>query len=96
MPFAKGKSGNPGGRPKAATDIQALARAMTAEAIAALGLALNDPKTRVAAAIAILDRGYGKPLQTVQSETTVRYVARVPEKAPSTDKWQQQHAPTLQ
>ena len=29
----------------------------------------------------------------VKSETTVRYVARVPEKATTTPAWQQQHAP---
>jgi hypothetical protein len=30
----------------------------------------------------------------VKQETTHRYVARTPDKAPSTDKWQQQHVPT--
>ncbi len=93
MAFEKGKSGNPGGRPKHAHDIQALARQYTAEAIAALYEALADSKTKVQAACALLDRGYGKPLQTVQSETTVRYVARVPDKAETSDQWQQQHQP---
>ena len=98
MPFVKGKSGNPSGRPKSAFDIQALAREHTAEAIDALVLALSFPKTAVSAAVALLDRGYGKPLQTVQSETTVRYVARIPEKATTPETWQKQHAPqpTLQ
>ena len=30
----------------------------------------------------------------IKSETTVRYVARVPDKAVTPDKWQEQHAPT--
>jgi hypothetical protein len=31
---------------------------------------------------------------TAKTEVTHRYVARTPDKAPSTDKWQQQHVPT--
>jgi Family of unknown function (DUF5681) len=63
--FAKGVSGNPGGRPKAALDVQALARAHTVEAINALVAALKDKPSRVAAASALLDRGWGKPIQAV-------------------------------
>ena len=33
MPFQKGKSGNPGGRPKVVGEVQALAREYTTEAI---------------------------------------------------------------
>jgi hypothetical protein len=62
-PFEKGVSGNPGGRPKAALHAQQLARAHTAEAVATLAKALDDPRHRVAAAQALLDRGWGRPLQ---------------------------------
>ena len=62
-PFQKGLSGNPGGRPRASYDVAALARQHTEDALAALYAALKDPRTRVAAAQALLDRGYGKPLQ---------------------------------
>lgn len=65
-PFKKGQSGNPGGRPKAAVDVRELARAHAPDAIKALVEALKDPKTKVAAATAILDRGYGKPVQAVE------------------------------
>ena len=61
--WKKGFCPNPGGRPKAAHDIVALARQYTDKAIAALYEALDDPRTRVAAAQALLDRGYGRAIQ---------------------------------
>src|SRR3954451_13972126 len=63
--FAPGQSGNPGGGPKAAIDIQELARQHGREAILTLVGALIDPKHKVAAAIALLDRGYGKSIQSL-------------------------------
>jgi hypothetical protein len=48
---------------------------------------------RVAAAQALLDRGWGKATQFIEAETTHRYVARVPDKAITPDKWQEQHTP---
>jgi HEAT repeat protein len=46
-------------------DIEALARAHTPEAIKALVSALKEPRERVAAAVALLNRGYGLPGQVV-------------------------------
>lgn len=66
--FVKGQSGNPGGRPKAALDVQELARAHTPDAIRALVDALNSPRERVSAAVALLDRGWGKPTQRIAGE----------------------------
>ncbi|MGH7066773.1 MAG: DUF5681 domain-containing protein [Acetobacteraceae bacterium] len=63
-PFRKGQSGNPGGRPKRAVEIQALARRHTSSAIATLlEIATRgaSESARVAAANALLDRGWGKP-----------------------------------
>ncbi len=69
-PFAPGRSGNPGGRPRAVLDVQQLARERTAEAIAALVAALSSPKERVPAAIALLNRGWGLPKVTVEADAT--------------------------
>ena len=48
---------------------------------------------KVAAAKEVLDRGWGKAIQHTEVEVTRRYVARVPEKTVTSDKWQKQNAP---
>jgi hypothetical protein len=68
MPWAKGQSGNPGGRPRAIVEVQELARRETVASIAAL-VRIRDaedapPAAVVAAATALLDRGWGKPMQS--------------------------------
>ena len=60
-PFAKGNNANPGARPKG---IEAMAREHTPAAIQTLVDALKSPKNCVPAAIALLDRGWGKPTQS--------------------------------
>jgi Family of unknown function (DUF5681) len=63
--FMKGQSGNPGGRPKIFTEVKQAAREHTEAATETLvGVMNNEEATaaaRVAAANAILDRGWGKP-----------------------------------
>lgn len=67
MAFEKGQSGNPGGRPKESAEVKALAREHGPAAIAKLVELMNcgSPRTEVAAAQALLDRGYGKPAQAI-------------------------------
>jgi hypothetical protein len=65
--YQRGTSGNPTGR-TASKDIAALARKYAPAAICALVQALEDPRTRVPAAVALLNRGYGLPTQPVEGE----------------------------
>jgi hypothetical protein len=87
MPFQPGQSGNPGGMKKGTADVKELARQHTEAAINALVEALGDPKQRVAAATALLDRGYGKPKQEVESSgnlnlNVVTGIDRAPDETP--------------
>jgi hypothetical protein len=73
MPFQPGQSGNPGGRkPKSDDDrkVEELARSYAAEAIRTLASIMRSAKApasaRSAAAQAILDRGFGRPRQTLR------------------------------
>ena len=72
MPFEKGISGNPGGRPKEGAEVKALARTYGVPAIEKLValLSCGDDRTEMAAAQALLDRGYGKPSQAIDMKVT--------------------------
>jgi hypothetical protein len=66
-----GSSPNPGGRPKIIEDIRDLAREHTETAINALVQIAESGKqesARVAAASALLDRGWGKPTQPIAGD----------------------------
>jgi hypothetical protein len=68
-PFQPGQSGNPGGRPKDVGIVRDLARAHTESAVLTLVAIMTNSQekgaARVAAAQAILDRGWGKAVQAL-------------------------------
>ena len=69
MKFPKGKSGNPGGRPKVLGEVQELARLHAPSIIvelARLALKARSETARIAAIRELLDRGYGRPRQAVE------------------------------
>jgi hypothetical protein len=73
-PFTAGQSGNPGGRPKAIREVQELARAHTVTAIEKLAEIAENGKSesaQIAAAVALLDRGWGRPAQTLHATHTL-------------------------
>jgi hypothetical protein len=67
--FTKGKSGNPGGRPRALANVMHEARRHTLEALRVLLKLMRTAESesvRLNAAEAILSRGWGKPIQALQ------------------------------
>jgi hypothetical protein len=66
-PWQAGQSGNPNGRPKALVDIAALAREHGPRCIEVAVALLDDPdpRIRLATVNALLDRGFGRPVQTI-------------------------------
>src|SRR3954469_1836821 len=69
MKFRKGKSGNPGGRPKVLKELQELARqhapGVIAE-LARLAVKARSETARIAAGRELLDRGFGRARQSME------------------------------
>ena len=74
--FKKGKSGNPGGRPtKTAEELDLIAacKNKTPEALDVISYIMlygEKEQTRLAAALSIIERAYGKPVQPQDVEHT--------------------------
>lgn len=68
-PFQKGKSGNPGGRPPKTQEERTLEDACRSKSMEALAvieeIMVNgqNERNRITAALAIIERGHGKPVQ---------------------------------
>ena len=67
-----GQSGNPGGLPKGIADVRRQARTYTVEAIERLAFWMrsDNAKASISAAIAIINRGWGMPQQTINATIT--------------------------
>jgi hypothetical protein len=66
--FKKGKSGNPGGRPRQLASVMHEARRHTLEALRVLSRLMRSAESesvRLNAAEAILNRGWGRPIQAL-------------------------------
>lgn len=84
-------------RSKLPTDVKALARVHTEGAMKVLAGIMHaadaPPSARAAAAIAILNRGWGQPHQSVElsGEITTSKVIRTPTISPDNASWLKQH-----
>jgi HEAT repeat protein len=79
MPFVKGQSGNPGGRPKALQDIVQLCKEKSPEAIKRIISLVksDDERVALAAAQTLLDRGFGKPMQQIEHSGEISIAERL-------------------
>jgi hypothetical protein len=72
-------SPNPSGRPAVVGELRDLARRHTNDALNALIDVCNNkafpPAARVTAACALLDRGYGRPMQSVENKVEIQSMA---------------------
>jgi len=81
--FAKGRSGNPGGRPAKTVeelDLIAACKAKTPDALATITDIMTNGKkeqTRLSAALAIIERAYGKPVQPVDASISGTVISRI-------------------
>jgi len=81
--FKPGVSGNPAGRPKKTVeelDLIAACKAKTPDALATISdIMTNGEKeqTRLSAALAIIERAYGKPVQQVDASISGTVISRI-------------------
>ena len=82
---------------KTTADIRSLARNHTSKALSTLASIMNqrkaNPAARVAAAQALLDRGWGKPNLVIEANVNTNYVVSA---EPITDvaEWESEHSQT--
>jgi hypothetical protein len=77
--FVSGQSGNPGGRPKSIASLTIESRKYAFDAIRTLARITKSGRSetaRIAAAVALLDRGFGRPSQSVEMNLTADMVSK--------------------
>lgn len=95
MPWAKGQSGNPGGKLRGHLELIRAARDQSPMALATLVNVAKDAKAphnaRVTAACALLDRAWGKPKEhvTIEGEVALAVIGidRPPEIQETREEW---------
>jgi hypothetical protein len=74
------RSINPKGRPPAIRDLKEAAKAHTRQALNTLVSVMNDSEapqaSRITAAVALLDRGWGKPQQNIEAKIEATDMAK--------------------
>jgi hypothetical protein len=92
-PFVPGQSGNPGGRPRDVHGIRQISLDQGEASIATL-VDVRDHdlngSNRIKAAVAILDRGCGRPTQPIEGRVDVQWVVR--DKPMSEEEWRRIYA----
>jgi hypothetical protein len=82
---------------KTPLEIASLARMHTKKAVKTLAAIMAEPHApyaaRVAAAEALLDRGWGKPKQSHEAEMTHRYVVEIPPQLEN-EEWEEKYGPS--
>lgn len=75
MVFQPGQSGNPNGRPKDTAEVRELAKKYTLQAIERLADIMDNgdkDAAKINAATALLDRGWGRPSQSIDIDDAVK------------------------
>lgn len=97
--FKKGQSGNPKGMVPWVGEIRSMARQYGPECVAKLLELMRDSedvRVQFMAAKELLDRGFGKPEQSVDvNHEVTKYVIRLPDAQSTSIEWTQQHKPTI-
>lgn len=97
-PFQKGNCANPTGRPKKTPElieVETLAKTYGPEAIERLAhwMRKGDGPVSLKAAETLINRGFGKPIETRNTTVTKRMVVEAPMPAKDADTWASEHGP---